>query len=285
MLTYLPPGVQPNAQALRNGAIYNDDGHGFAIVHGGRLIVRRGLNSDEIIAEFVRLRKKHPHGPALFHSRMGTAGSYGMFNVHPFRIGGDRRTVLAHNGIFPNLVQPAKGDKRCDTRVMSEDLLHSMDLGSAEVRDELGKWMGKHNKVVILTVNRRYDAHAYIINENSGTWDEQTGIWYSNRDYQSAMSSWTRHYGKRYTFDGQRGVESEECPYCWSSFVEDGEHCVDCDSCVSCAEAWDDCICVHRPFVEREEDAERQARMEWWDDADMAQIVERLDAIEAEVKG
>ncbi len=282
MLTFLPAGVQPVAQALRNGAIYNNDGHGFAIVAGKRLIVRKDMDSETMIAEFLRLREKYPHGPAMFHSRMGTAGSIDLFNVHPFRVGGDRKTVLAHNGIFPNLVQPEKGDRRSDTRVMSEDLIHGMDLSDPGVRAELGRWMGGFNKVVILTVNRYYDANFYIINEDSGTWDADTGIWYSNRDYQSAMTSWTRHYGK-YTF-GSDAVDSDECPYCWTSQVEEDRHCIDCNSCVDCAEAWQDCACELRPWVKREE-ADREDRMKWWEDAEGKTANEMLDAWEDEEMG
>ncbi|MGH3588983.1 MAG: hypothetical protein ACRDQ0_21965, partial [Pseudonocardia sp.] len=116
MLTYLPENVQPDPEALSNGASINNDGHGFAIVAGNRLIIRHGMDPEVVIDHFMRLRAKHRHGPALFHSRWSTAGMVGKSNCHPFRIRGDRRTVLAHNGVFPGIAQPQRGDKRSDTR-------------------------------------------------------------------------------------------------------------------------------------------------------------------------
>lgn len=303
MLSYFSPGIQPDPQALRNGAIHNDDGHGFAIVAGDRLIVERGLDYNEVIDKFVAARAEYPDGPALFHSRMGTAGSYGLFNVHPFAIGGDEQTVMAHNGIFPKLVQPEKGDPRCDTRVTAEDLLEGMDLSSDDVRDQLGKWMGTWNKVVILTVNPAYNCTAWIINEKSGIWDDDTDIWYSNGDYRNEWAGYVRHYRSTFKWAESKYTsawndDEKYCPYCVSSNVEDGEHCVDCDSCIECAEAWDDCVCLEyaqaedskRPkatytfgkrysgpsekydaedVYDREEDEERQARIDWWEDAEI----------------
>ena len=65
MLTYFPPGVLPDLEALKNGATFNDDGHGFAIVvDDKRLIIRHGMDSARTIAEFDRLRSKYPKGPA-----------------------------------------------------------------------------------------------------------------------------------------------------------------------------------------------------------------------------
>lgn len=182
MLTYLPPMVQPDLDHLSNGALYNQDGHGFAIVAGNRLIVRHSMDEWSLLDMFGELRAKHAKGPALFHSRFGTAGTRDRRNCHPFRIGGDRRTVIGHNGVLPQVSQPAKGDKRCDTRLCAEDIMRGADLGDVKYRRSLGKWMTPRNKFVILTVNPKYKASAWIINESSGVWD-RNGIWYSNEDY------------------------------------------------------------------------------------------------------
>ncbi|MGW5105951.1 hypothetical protein [Nocardia sp. NPDC004123] len=42
----------------------------------------------------------------MFHSRFATHGFITNQNCHPFAIGGDERTVMAHNGVLPDIVQP-----------------------------------------------------------------------------------------------------------------------------------------------------------------------------------
>lgn len=251
MLTFFPEGVQPDPEALKNGAEYNNDGHGFAIVNGKRLIIQHGMDSEYVIAEFVRLRAKHPHGPALFHSRIATGGVVNEFNCHPFRIGGDHKTVLGHNGILPKLVQPEDGDKRCDTRITAEVLMNGMNLGNAKVRGAIGEWIGKANKFVILTTNPRYEKNAYIINEDVGVWHE--GIWYSNHDYEG-------YKWQKYATIGRKGLwweeeeknaskygyaSSERCWQCTSYNVDsDRNMCLDCGVCLDCGDSFDnDCQC------------------------------------------
>ncbi len=154
LLTFVPADVMPDTTALLNGATVNDDGHGFAIVADGQLIVRRGMDAEAMVETFATLRRTHPHGPALFHSRLRTFGKRTVDNCHPFPIGGDERTVVAHNGNLPAVVQPAKGDPRSDTRIAAEEFLPA--LGSLRVRRNrlrLERWMTRHNKMVILTVN------------------------------------------------------------------------------------------------------------------------------------
>lgn len=182
MLTYIPPFVQPDLEHLANGTLTNQDGHGFAIVAGNRLIVRHSMDEWKLIDMFGELRAKHASGPALFHSRFGTGGERSRRNCHPFRIGGDRRTVVGHNGVLPTIVHPGKGELRCDTRITAEDVMRGADLSSSDYRRRLANWMTPRNKFVILTVNPRYKQSAWIINESSGIWDSN-GIWYSNDDY------------------------------------------------------------------------------------------------------
>src|SRR5207249_655873 len=109
LLTFFPAGVLPDTAALFNGAYLNDDGHGFAIVADEQLIVRRGMHAEAMIEAFDAARHQYPHGPALFHSRLGTHGIRSAANCHPFPVGGDDRALLAHNGILPRSVQPAQG--------------------------------------------------------------------------------------------------------------------------------------------------------------------------------
>ena len=254
MLTYYPGDVQPDTLALSYGAVINNDGHGFAIVSRGQLIIGHGMDADVMINKFARIRSKHHSGPALFHSRMATAGSINRFNCHPFRIGGDKRTVMAHNGIMPNSLQPKKGDRRSDTRITAEDLLRGMNLGDATYRDDLASSIGRWNKLVILTVNPAYDSNAYLVNGDQGVWRD--GIWYSNYDFEAP-----------YEYGTVAGCDPHaECVSCASVGTIDAETviCAVCMICQDCTEHFDDCDC-YLPPADR-----KPAGGEWWRDAETA---------------
>ncbi len=195
LLTFIPGGELGNPEYLYNGATQNDDGHGFAIVADGSLIIHKGLSKLEVLERFVKTRAKHPEGPALFHSRWTTHGVSTVDNCHPFYVGGDMRTVLAHNGVLPEQAWPKKGDNRSDTRYAAETLIPSLgSLRHGWLRAEIQRWMGLSNKIVILTVNPKYPAQSFILNEAAGDWDG--GSWYSNHGYipwtknKAAASSW-----------------------------------------------------------------------------------------------
>jgi glutamine amidotransferase len=185
LLTYLPPGVQPNPKHLAAGATANRDGHGSAIVDGGTLYVRKSLSPVTAIREFVQLRREHPHGPAIFHSRLGTGGLRTTYNVHPFIVGKDNLTVVAHNGVLWS----NHGDRRCDTRQFAEGMLPATfaELDSFRMRTTLENWLGRGNKMAVLTVNPNYEEMAYLLNAEAGRWVGD--IWYSNSSYLRA-SDW-----------------------------------------------------------------------------------------------
>lgn len=234
LLTFFPEGVQPDPEALANGASHNQDGHGYAIVTPKGLLIRKGFDPEAMISRFVTDRWRNPDGPALFHSRFGTGGVYTKYNVHPFRLRGDRRTVVAHNGILPALVQPGMNDKRCDTRIAADEVLHDGfgDLNIADNRLDLADWIGKHNKLVFLTVNPHYDEPSYIVNEESGKWDG--GVWYSNCDYQTTS---------RWDYDDEVAAD---CRYCESKESIDYEFdaCIVCGRCAECGTIFDEgCEC------------------------------------------
>lgn len=252
MLTFYRPGAQPDEAALLNGAEYNNDGHGFAIVAGNRLIIRKGLHFGPVFAAFAALRKLHADGPALFHSRMGTAGDMTERNCHPFRTTGDRRTVLAHNGVFPAEVQPTKDDPRSDTRIVAEEYAGGVDWDDPAEIAAWGTWMGAFNKVVILTVNPVYAQNAYIVNESRGHWEGDT--WYSNYDYLDPSWRYRKYSATTlagWAIDGAADEWAEtdpnavECPRCESSLdvEEEARLCVACHLCLDCLDTWDDCQC------------------------------------------
>lgn len=234
LLTYVPAAVQPDYDALARGAALNDDGHGFAVVAGDEILVHRGMDAEAVIAEFRRIRHQYADGPALFHSRFATHGTVGVANTHPFPVGRDPRTVLAHNGVLPATVHPATGDQRSDTRIAAEDFLSAPRFRSLErraTRRRIARWLGHHNKVVVLTTNPRYPRQAYLFNQQAGHWDG--GIWYSNLDYRTRgidlrHDSWSLGDG---------------CAYCGLAAPADPDSglCGGCGSCPICGSDPGDC--------------------------------------------
>ncbi|MFE3278408.1 class II glutamine amidotransferase [Nocardia sp. NPDC059239] len=87
------------------------------MVTGTGILVGRGMDAEEVIDDFTAVRRRYPDRPALFHGRYATHGAVSIDNCHPFRLGRDRRTVLAHNGVLPRRVRPAPYDPRSDTRM------------------------------------------------------------------------------------------------------------------------------------------------------------------------
>ncbi len=229
LLSYFPAGVLPDADALRCGARCNNDGHGFGIVIPGQdeILIFKSMNATEAVDQFVKLRAKYPDGPALFHSRLTTHGNTTVDNCHPFVVNGDPRTVVAHNGILPDDAHPKKigttvvnkigkdnvpyqiitgvYDERSDTRILADDLLMSRwsNLDSRHSRKRLTRWLGRSNKILVLTTDPAYRRNAYLFNSELGEW--VGGVWYSNssfRGYGRGTSSYGTWYGSGVYADG-----------------------------------------------------------------------------------
>ncbi|MGY6658631.1 hypothetical protein ACXIZN_41380 [Amycolatopsis sp. TRM77291] len=237
MLTYLPGGIQPDIDALRNGATVNDHGHGYAIVADTHIISGRGMRASTVIDEFASLRRLHREGPALFHSRFATHGSISESNTHPFPVGADPQTVLAHNGVLPTTAQPGKGDSRSDTRIAADDIFPSKRFSSFDrpgTRKLIEHWLGPSNKVVILTTNTRYRRNSYIFNEHTGLWSD--GSWYSNHDFTYHRSYRSSEYAAWWGLD-------EGCAYCGVADALDPEDgvCLACNFCPVCGADANDC--------------------------------------------
>jgi glutamine amidotransferase len=237
LLTYLRPGAQPNAKHLAAGAVSNRDGHGYAIADGGTLFVRKSLSPGTAISEFVQLREEHPDGPAIFHSRLGTSGLRTTYNVHPFFVGNDKLTVVAHNGI---LFTPPRSDPRCDTRMFAEGMLPATfgDLDHYRLRTTLENWLGRTNKIAILTVNPEFEDSAYLFNAESGRWIDD-GTWHSNSSYLRA-SDWYPHWLE--DLDENTGVL---CAVCLKRGHIDPDTmiCGNCHYCNECFEPDTACMC------------------------------------------
>lgn len=267
MLTYLPADVQPDVEALSNGAEYNRDGHGFAIVSNNRILVKKSMDFDYLVGEFVRMREAHPAGPALFHSRYGTGGSVSKFNCHPFRVNHDKRTIVAHNGVLGKSVQPQSWDKRCDTHIAADHVIGRTfgHLSTPDARAALQAWIGGYNKLVILTVDPKFARNAYIINEQAGTWNE--GAWYSNTDFKP-LNRWTSTKAAHWWDD----VEPLVCPYCqdYGDVAEVSRVCRTCGTCVDCLDYITDCQCYVPPTTTLgtppTQDATEAELIKWWSD-------------------
>lgn len=243
LLTFLPAGITPDTTALRTGAEVNDEGHGFAVVAAGRVVVGRGLDFEQVLGAFVELRAEHLDGPALFHSRLATHGTVSLDNCHPFRLGGDRRTVLAHNGTLPRRVRPAPYNPRSDTRIAAESYLPSMPFGpldSRRGRAGLEAWLGA-SKMVVLTVDPAFADTAYILNENAGIWE--SGTWYSNNGFRAD-----------HNLIGRSRTWWHVCEYCGDlDFSRRGRYCGRCGWCFYCANAFPHCDCQARVVPLRHE--------------------------------
>ncbi|MEY8019178.1 class II glutamine amidotransferase [Mycobacterium servetii] len=246
ILSYLPPGTPADVHGLFNGGANNPDGHGWAIVAGEEIVSAKSLELVDALDEFVEARERYPDGPALFHSRWATHGSVRVDNVHPFLVGGSRRTVVAHNGILPKGAHPLAGDDRSDTRKFAEEILPRQyrRLDRAGVQRALSRWCGLGNKLVILTVDPRYRNHAYIVNEDAGQWDAATGIWHSNDDYVH-YPNWSQ-LGTSPARADSPGRCGDVCAVCGYGLADAHGYC---DSCRSCQDCWEDvgtCMCWNR---------------------------------------
>ncbi|TDP27738.1 class II glutamine amidotransferase [Nocardia ignorata] len=237
ILTVIKPGIVADYEALAAGAVANPHGHGWAVHAGDRLIVGHGLDPQTTITEFAQARTEFPDGPALFHSRFATHGDHTTANCHPFAIGGDKRSVLAHNGILPEHVHPLKGDDRSDTRIAAEDFLPQNPFGSLDSwagRERFERWLGT-DKAAILTVDPAYKHPAYIFNEHRGHWRE--GSWYSNHNYELGRYP----AGTFYDYEFGDGF----CDNCGAEYDNpDGPHCPYCGFCEACLQPYPRCRCT-----------------------------------------
>lgn len=258
ILSYLPTGTDVDVDGLLNGGINNPDGHGWAIAlpAEGRILSGKSLDVQEALDQFADVRAKNLAGPALFHSRWATHGSISVDNVHPFNVGGNPLTVVAHNGILPKEAYPGKGDDRSDTRLFADDILSTRyrRLDKPTAFYALSQWATRSNKLVILTVDPRYQRNAYLVNEDMGQWDAHTGIWHSNGDYKYAWAKYdnSTSYGSYTGVLGYstvpkatpKAVERGICYVCEIGDIDEHGYCVTCGTCDDCLEFAPDCQCA-----------------------------------------
>jgi hypothetical protein len=256
MLCVIPPNVIPSRDKLENSALNNPHGFGFAIVipRENRIHVERTMNADTSINRFIEMRGKYPEGYAMWHARFATHGSTTVDNCHPFKVGKDERTYLAHNGILP-IVEP-QGDTRSDTRIFAEDLLPAIggvaSLDNPQVSNLIEDFT-TGSKVCVLTVHPDAKYQCYLFHKEKG-WEDDSGVWWSNTSCDLPKPYEYTGMGKYYSsksFVSKIEPVFYECKVCdltvdedqlWESQLGD-DYCPQCGSCYDCYTYMSDCLC------------------------------------------
>jgi len=266
LLVVCKPNSTPSRQDLHNGACSNPHGYGFAIVADGRIITERSMSAKKSIRRFLQLREQYPNGYAVWHARYATHGVKNEQNCHPFQVGDDPQTYLAHNGVLDTFI--ADGDKRSDTRVFAEDTLPKLG-GVSALNDEniyrmIESW-ATGSKIAVLSVNPLAEYQLYLINEKLGTWDDD-GVWWSNSSYKRTTYNYTPSVKQSdsvimgYADDEKEFWEKQEdylnryesegsvidlCPMCEAmiDLEQSPDACEFCASCLYCFQLPLDCDC------------------------------------------
>jgi len=252
LLCVINPGVTPTREELYTAAESNPHGFGYAFLTKDKIITGRGMDADEVIERFLRIREGLTDCYAMFHARFTTHGATSKANCHPFRVGGNEDIVLAHNGILP--LSPL--DNRSDTRMFAEDWLPSLGVEALDdpvTFAELEKWAG--SKVAVFSLDPRLEKNVYILNEHMGHWKD--GVWWSNYSYEpySASCSPYSKASKPRWYDEIQELEDFSDPYDECSFCRlEGQinreygYCTNCLSCADCYEDLADCLCYKPNF-------------------------------------
>jgi glutamine amidotransferase len=258
MLCVVPPHVIPSREKLENSALNNPHGFGYAIAlpKERRIITHRTMNPDECINMFLEERGKYSDGYAIWHARFATHGSNTVDNCHPFMVGNDPDTYLAHNGVLPIIEDRSD---RSDTRIFAEDLLP--DIGGVTALDNPQVWnmledFTVGSKVAVLTVNPDARHPLYLLHQDKGM-EDSSGVWWSNNTCY--LESW---YSRPSNVVGRASSmidstafyddESEwlECTVCdnWADYwteLKNGtaDYCRGCGSCYMCQSTKSVCMC------------------------------------------
>jgi hypothetical protein len=257
LLVYMSEYTTAPVERLYNASINNPDGFGWAIVDKHKIVKGHGMDIDAVVDDFLTARAKHP-GDALFHLRWATHGVTDVNNCHPFTVGSDNLSVLAHNGVLP--VDVPKGEKRSDTRIFAEDWLPEFGgvpaLDDKQFFNEVSAFT-RGSKLVVLTANPDTKYWSYIVNEQDGDWED--GVWWSNDSYivrprvsYGYSSSYEAYGADKYSagWDGLDDLGEHpvwRCAQCWNTMEVDpydndwDGYCDLCNACMYCGD--DPCVC------------------------------------------
>lgn len=251
LLVVCSPGSTPKKADLTTASCANPHGFGFALVANDEIITYRSMSSKKTINKFLALRKQYPDGYAIWHARYATHGVKNEFNCHPFPVGGDSLSYLAHNGVLDTHIE--NYDKRSDTRIFAEDTLPK--LGGVTALDDQNIWLmiskwAKGSKIAILTLNPEAQHQLYLINADAGHWDSD-GIWWSNSSYIPYTPPKTVGYSS--VWQSSRDYTSpdpvwgdgmiDECVNCMAMTSYMDDYCKMCMLCFDCSATQEDCLC------------------------------------------
>jgi len=252
MLCVVPPNVIPAREKLENSALNNPHGFGYAIAvpKEQRIHTFRTMNADEAINKFIEDRSKYLDGYAMWHARYATHGSTTLDNCHPFMVGRDEKSYLAHNGVLP-IIESNK-DMRSDTRIFAEDLMPA--IGGVQSLDNPQVWnmledFTTGSKVAFLTVNPKAKHQLYLLHESKGL-EDASGVWWSNNTCY--LESWYSRGTNVSGYAGHLATEEEflECGTCegvrdyWEALsLGEDSYCSTCGTCYMCNMYKTNCMC------------------------------------------
>ena len=248
LLVVCNPNSTPSREHLTTASCSNPHGFGFAIETPTGIITERSMSAKKSINRFLELREQYPDGYAMWHARYATHGVKNESNCHPFKVGGtEYDTYLAHNGVLDILIPT--NDKRSDTRIMAEELLPRLGGVSAldddYIFDMVSSW-SSGSKVAVMTNDPSAKHRLYIINESSGSWDDQ-GIWWSNKSHLPVVPTTTKYTYEPSAYDiiDYTITDPYYCPNCQAllDLEENDLWCTMCDSCLDCSTPVSDCLC------------------------------------------
>lgn len=201
--------VLPTKRTIKKCFEYNSDGAGLMYVDNGKVVIDKGYMSFGSFYKRIKELKTYfgsdlTDKALVFHFRIGTAGSNGIENCHPYPISDnvdDLHAVdivtdlgIAHNGIISEY-NPGENDKKLDmndTQIFIRDYIN----GFRTVRQDfyLNSYIqklilkeSKHNKFAIM------DGKENII--ILGDFQQDNGVYYSNGTYKTgAYSYYNSHY-------------------------------------------------------------------------------------------
>jgi len=238
LLAFMPKDTTISYEHARRAAINNPDGFGFAIHASTHIMTDHDMDFEKLWTRFTDARKTMT-GHALFHFRITTHGATDASNCHPFQVGDDPLSFIAHNGILP-LTMPVN-ESRSDTHLFAEIVLPACGgverLDDDEFFYELEKW-ASGSKLAVLTANPNTKYDYYIINEAQGRWDD--GCWFSNTSYKPYSFSYsgykhmygdkygwddwdTGYIGSRYLGESAKPTPQDQLPMGWDPYDDDDE--------------------------------------------------------------
>lgn len=152
----------------------NPDGAGFAWANNGKVEINKGYLKLDDFKDSYFTKAKDADSNMLVHFRIGTSGLNNADNTHPFRI---KDGAMIHNGVLFHPEGP-----KSDTHVLVNRLFNKLNrVNILECSEQLAKAIGGGNKLAFLFDDGSY----HMVNEDSGNWDTDKSVWFSNSTWKS----------------------------------------------------------------------------------------------------